>query len=577
MAACSLLLCLPASAQTLREWAEMRRIRIGAAAQAQFLGEAAYTATLAREFNLLEPENEMKFGPIHPAREGYNFAPADRLVAFAESNRMAVRGHTLVWHNQVPAWVSNGNFSSEQLAQILEQHIATVVGRYAGKVYAWDVVNEAFEADGSLRATIWHNRPGIGREGARYIEQAFRWARAADPRAKLFYNDFGAEEVNAKSDAIYALARDFQARGVPIDGVGLQLHLTRSGINIAGLEANVRRLTELGLEVHLTELDVRLPLAAGAASAADLAAQARIYRDVVAVCLKYPLCNTVQMWGFTDRHSWVPQFFPGLGAALPFDENYRPKPAYDALVEALSTTPPVLAADGIVNGASYAGGAVAPGEIVTVFGVNFGPPSPAALQLDPEGRVATDLARARLLFDGVAAPLLYAVAGQVSAVAPFGLAGRAATQVQYEFRGVRSNQVTLPVVPASPALFTQDASGRGAGAILNSDFSLNTAGNPAERGGVVLLFGTGAGQTLPPSEEGQVTGTSLPRTARPVAARMGGLESQVLYAGGAPGLVAGVFQVNARVPPAVAPGPAVPVVVTVGTETTQPGVTLAVR
>ena len=156
----------------------------------------------------------------------YNFEPADSLVAFSQSHRMAVRGHTLVWHQQLPSWLTSGGYSFVGLSSILADHIYTVMKHFAGQVYAWDVVNEAFNDDGSLRGTLWSNAPGIGREGTAYIEQALRWAHAADPKALLFYNDFGAEPVNAKSDAIYRMARDFLSRGVPLNGIGLQMHLS---------------------------------------------------------------------------------------------------------------------------------------------------------------------------------------------------------------------------------------------------------------------------------------------------------------------------------------------------------------
>jgi endo-1,4-beta-xylanase len=324
------------AAQPLRQLAEQRGIRIGAAADPARFAEPLYAATLAREFNAVEPENAMKFVRIHPAPGGYNFGPADQVAAFARDHRMALRGHVLVWHRQLPSWLTSGSHTPAQLSAILQAHIQTVVGRYAGQVYAWDVVNEAFNDDGTMRRTIWYHAPGLGLPGTGYVEQAFRWARAADRNALLFYNDYNAEQTNAKSDAIYRMARDFQSRGVPLDGIGLQMHLTAKPGSIAGMEANIKRLTGLGLQVQITELDVRLPVdGAGAATPASLAAQAQIYRDVVALCLKYPLCTLIQTWGFTDKYSWIPSNFPGTGAALPFDANYLPKPAYAAMADAL--------------------------------------------------------------------------------------------------------------------------------------------------------------------------------------------------------------------------------------------------
>src|SRR5512133_3735883 len=262
----ALVCCAGAFGQPLRDLAEQRGIRIGAAVNPARLTEAAYAETLAREFNQAEPENAMKFGPIHPGASSYNFGPADAVVEFAWWHKMAVRGHTLVWHRQNPQWITQ--LTAPQLAETLQEHIRNVVGRFAGKVYAWDVVNEAFNDAGTMRSSVWYDQPGVGLSGTAYIEQAFRSARGADPKALLFYNDYGAEPMNAKADAIYEMAKDFKDRGVPIDGVGMQMHFTTKAPVMDSVEANIRRLAELGLEVQITELDVRLPVTAeGAASA----------------------------------------------------------------------------------------------------------------------------------------------------------------------------------------------------------------------------------------------------------------------------------------------------------------------
>ena len=245
-------------------------------------------------------------------------------------------GHTLVWHNQISKWVTDGNFSPTQLAEILHNHITNVMGHYASKVYAWDVVNEAFNDNGSMRSTIWHDKPGIGAgAGTKYIEQALRWARAADPNAKLFYNDYDAEEINAKSDAIYAMAKDFKARSVPIDGVGFQSHVSLKFDDPKKLESfkkNLERFAALGLELHITELDIRLT----DWSAASLAAEAKLYGEITALCVQQPSCKLLQTWGFTDKHSWIPQFYKGQGWALLWDDKYQKKQAYAAVHDALA-------------------------------------------------------------------------------------------------------------------------------------------------------------------------------------------------------------------------------------------------
>jgi endo-1,4-beta-xylanase len=232
--------------------------------------------------------------------------------------------------------VKQGHYTESQLATILENHIDRVVMHYASKVYAWDVVNEAFKDDGTMRDTLWYNQPGIGAgKGTQYIEQALRWAHAADPKAKLFYNDYDAELVNQKSDAIYAMAKNFKQRGVPLDGIGFQTHISLqfdSPTTLASYAANLERFAKLGLELHITELDIRL----ADSSAASLAAEAKLYGEITTLCVQQPACKLIQTWGFTDKHSWIPQFYKEMGWALLWDEKYQKKPAYEAIREALA-------------------------------------------------------------------------------------------------------------------------------------------------------------------------------------------------------------------------------------------------
>ena len=215
---------------------------------------------------------------------------------------------------------------------------------YAGQVFAWDVVNEALDENGKLKDSPWYNQPGIGLsdKGSAYIEQAFRWAREADPHALLFYNENGGEGLGRKSDAVYAMVKDFKKRGIPIDGVGLQMHISEPGVDSAAVAANIARLAALGLQVHITELDVSLPLdSSGVVLHDDLVRQAEVYRGVVRACLKNPGCTAIQTWGFTDKYSWIALHSHGKrGAALPFDRAYNPKPAYDAIFEEISAEHP---------------------------------------------------------------------------------------------------------------------------------------------------------------------------------------------------------------------------------------------
>jgi endo-1,4-beta-xylanase len=326
-------------AATLRQTGEARHIIIGTAAASRLLNEPEYAAILGSQFSQLQAENEMKFGAIHPRPDTdtnpYDFKGGDALVAFAKAHNMVVRGHTLVWHNNVPGWLKNGGYTAEQQAGILQRHIQTVLTHYASKVYAWDVVNETFNDDGTMRSTLWHDQPGIGAgKGTKYIEQALRWARDADPNAKLFYNDYGAEEINKKSDAIYKMAKDFKKRGVPLDGIGFQTHVTLKFDDpekLSSYAKNLERFANLGLELHITELDIRL----SDPSEASLNAQAKLYGEITTLCVRQPACKVIQVWGFTDKHSWIPQFYKGMGWALLWDANYRKKPAYAEVLKAL--------------------------------------------------------------------------------------------------------------------------------------------------------------------------------------------------------------------------------------------------
>jgi endo-1,4-beta-xylanase len=326
-------------AQTLREAAERDRLLVSTAVRPSQLSEPAYASTLAREFNMLEAEDVMKWWILRPDQNTYDFRQGDELVRFAQEHQMKVRGHCLVWGRSNPDWLAHGNFTKDQLSRILHEHIERVMGHYAGKVFAWDVVNEAFDENGNVRDSLWYNQPGIGfsNQGTKYLEEVFRWARQADPNALLFYNEAEGEGMNRKSDAIYSMVKNFKHHGVPIDGVGLQLHISLKDADISAIAENITRLTALGVQVHITELDVSLPLdAAGQVSAEDLARQAAVYRGVVRACLNSAGCTAIQTWGFTDKYSWIGSHSKGAkGQALPFDRAYRPKEAYHAVLDEL--------------------------------------------------------------------------------------------------------------------------------------------------------------------------------------------------------------------------------------------------
>jgi len=317
--------------QTLRSLAQARGFHVGTSVDESALqNDRRYAEILAREFTILTPENSLKFSSVHPAPFRYDFDTADKVIAFAQDNEMEIHGHVLVWNEQLPHWLTKGKFSREQLSNILRQHVYHVVGRYRGQIVMWDVVSEAIADDGTLRDTFWLR--GIGPD---YIQLAFQWAHEADPAAVLIYNDYGGEGLNHKSNKIYKLIKNLLKRGAPIHGVGLQMHISPDLIpNHNAFTKNINRLKNIGLQVHITEMDVRLKKPAGKIQRAT---QAKIYAEILGSCLSSSSCNSFSLWGFSDKYSWIPEYFPGWGAALIFDESFHPKPAYKALIETLGT------------------------------------------------------------------------------------------------------------------------------------------------------------------------------------------------------------------------------------------------
>ena len=334
----------PSSPETLHEAANAAGILLGTAVRPARFSEKAYSATLGREFNMVEPEDAMKWWVVRRDPDTFDFRQSDDVVKFARAHGMKVRGHCLVWDHDNPSWLQNGKFPPEELSKLLHEHIVRVMQMYIGQVFAWDVVNEAFDENGNLRDSVWYNKPGISLadKGTIYVEQAFRWAYEADHSALLFYNDNGAEGLNRKSDAIYAMLKDFKERHVPIDGVGLQMHISRLDYDTDAVAKNIERLTKLGLQVHITELDVSIPVdSQGEPQKEDLQRQAEVYRGVVRACTKNPGCTAIQTWGFTDKYSWIGSHSHGTrGAALPFDRRYQPKPAYQSMLDELRTKRP---------------------------------------------------------------------------------------------------------------------------------------------------------------------------------------------------------------------------------------------
>jgi endo-1,4-beta-xylanase len=319
----------PAAAAPLVDAGRIAGRRVGAAVQSSLLAsQPIYASTFERHFDAVTAEYEMKWDVQEPEPGRFDFSRGDRIVEFAELRGMWIRGHTLIWHQQLPGWVEA--LSGAELRIAFEDHIRGVVGHYAGRVHAWDVVNEAVADGGAgLRDT-----PFLRGLGPDYVADAFRLAREADPQALLYYNDYGAEGLGPKSDRVFELVRDLVERGVPIDGVGLQMHVTASGPPAAAdVAANLRRLAALGLTVNFSEMDVRIR-DLGGDTGTRLERQRQLYRELVGVCVAEPACDNVTFWGFTDAHSWIDASF-GPDDPLLFDESYAPKPAFFGVEAAL--------------------------------------------------------------------------------------------------------------------------------------------------------------------------------------------------------------------------------------------------
>ncbi|WP_226022253.1 endo-1,4-beta-xylanase [Halomicrobium salinisoli] len=318
--------------RSLRAVAAERGLHVGAMIGPEPLRtEPRHRRTLAEEFSAVTPGSALKMGPLRPSRDTYDFADADAIVDFGLEHDMYVRGHALVWHRQLPEWFQPWDYTDDQLREFLRDHVHTVAGRYYGRIDAWDVVNEAVADDGSLRETVWYDALG-----ADYVADAFRWASEVSD-ADLYYNDYGIEALTEKADAVYDLLADLLDRGVPVDGVGLQLHALGERPDPESIRENVARFRDLGLDVQITEMDVAF--ARDDVPDDPLAVQADYYREVTAVCLEAG-CDALVVAGVSDANSWLRYFadFPEryTGDPLLFDERYRPKPAYDAVVEALA-------------------------------------------------------------------------------------------------------------------------------------------------------------------------------------------------------------------------------------------------
>jgi len=330
---------------SLRALAAKIGLRMGSALIPQDIETPSYAAIAGSQFSVVTPGNAMKWQIVEPTQGTFDWSQADELVNFAHAHHQLIRGHTLLWHNQLPTWlttgVANGTISDAQLTDLLHQHILTEVSRYRGQIWQWDVANEFFtdaNPSGINPNDFWVSHLGAG-----IISDAFRWAHQADPHALLCYNDYniaGEDGSNAKSDAVYAWLKQELAAGVPINCVGDQGHLdTQYGFSGQQMQQDLARYASLGLKVAITEADVRTFVnnATDQVPTDHLAqfAQPFEFGQMLKACLGVPQCISFTVWGFTDADSWVPGFFTGEGYATIYDVNLQPKTAYVELQQDL--------------------------------------------------------------------------------------------------------------------------------------------------------------------------------------------------------------------------------------------------
>jgi len=319
---------------------------IGVAVSPQSIKYNAQADFILSQFNSLTPENAMKMGPIHPAENRYNWRDADSIVAFAQAHGLKVRGHNLCWHEQTPYWLfkdAQGNtVTKEVLLQRLKDHITTVVNRYKGKIYAWDVVNEAIDDDSTkfLRNSQWFQICGED-----FIAKAFEYAHAADPNAVLFYNDYNTERAE-KRERVYKLLKKLVDAGVPINGVGLQAHWSIYEPSQQDLIETIKKFSSLGLKIQITEMDISVypwekerrakrPGESDAYTPEMEKKQADMYAAVFKTLRKYKKVITgVTFWNLSDKYTWLDQYpVPGRkNYPLLFDQNMQPKKAYQGVV-----------------------------------------------------------------------------------------------------------------------------------------------------------------------------------------------------------------------------------------------------
>ncbi|MCS6953656.1 MAG: endo-1,4-beta-xylanase [Bryobacteraceae bacterium] len=571
-----------------------------------------YQEMIPKLFNKVVLENDLKW----PFWETWSRNSAAFALEWLPARGITdIRGHNVIWPdrgNLPPDVVSLLNAGNrDALRQRIYDHIREIMTWTKGKVTEWDVLNEPYTSR-DVQALL----------GDAEIAVWFQKAREADPGVKLYINDFNIVEAGGwdvrHQDFYYDTIKAILDAGAPLDGIGLQGHFNQNLTPPERVLEILDRFARFGKELQITEFDV---------TPGDEQIQAEYTRDFLTVCFSHPAVTGFLIWGFWEGRHWRPEaamyrrdwsikpngevwqelifnkWWTDVAGMTGADGTFRTRGFlgdYEVEITAGGTTrtyplkvasrevnhlvagkapAPAITEEGIVNAASFRGGAVAPGELVTIFGRGFGPASLAVAEYDTSGRLPRIVGDTRVLFDGLPAPMVYALAGQASAVVPRPAGGTTAIAVEY--LGVRSNTVVLPVAAAAPGVFTRDATGRGPAAAVNvgdeGSTSLNSSERPARKGRFVSLWITGAGATSPEIEDGLLpVFPNHPPPTLPVVVTFGGVESR--FADNWAGLVyPGVVQLNVRVPLEAPSGPGVPLRVSVGGAASQDGVTIAIE
>ncbi|KAJ1548086.1 hypothetical protein HK096_005455 [Nowakowskiella sp. JEL0078] len=295
----------------------------GCALGNSYLSDTAYMNLFTQQCGVIVPENSMKWDATEASQNVFTLSDGDAIIAYGKANNKPVRAHTLVWHSQLPSWVSSGSWTAATLQAVIENHISKVAGHFSGKVFAWDVVNEIFNDDGTFRSSVFYNVLGQN-----FVTIAFNAAKKADGTAKLYINDYNLDYSGGKVTAMINLVKSLKSQGVPIDGIGSQSHLIVG--NVASNYASIlSSLAGAGVEVSITELDIR---AKTPISSSDLVQQQKDYQQVVSACASLSSCVGVLAWGISDLHSWVSGVFSGYGDALPYDSNLNAKLAVSGII-----------------------------------------------------------------------------------------------------------------------------------------------------------------------------------------------------------------------------------------------------